>query len=169
MMPRKTPLRPDALAIPDDVFAWFMEAGARPLDVYVQGEAGLWEVARDAVVAEWIRRHPGTRPQAWWTFDAPRWADPFDDTWFHGTLPEPRKRTGGTGDPAYECMAYVPGFRHGVPSSWLTERQAGMMEAPYNRVHDRPAVPVDPDDPPTFETEREYLARHGLLWAVEAA
>jgi hypothetical protein len=31
-----------------------------------------WEAARDEILADWILRHPGTKPHAWWLFDAPR-------------------------------------------------------------------------------------------------
>ena len=32
----------------------------------------LWEQSRDAILAGWIRKRPGTRPTAWWLYDAPR-------------------------------------------------------------------------------------------------
>src|SRR4051794_23886652 len=47
-----------------------------------------WEIMRDKIMAEWIREQPGTRPWAWWRFDAPAPArrecvdghlHPFDD------------------------------------------------------------------------------------------
>jgi hypothetical protein len=152
-MPRgQTPLRASAAAIPVRVFAWFMEESPRPLEVYVRGEAELWAWAREVVLAEWIRQRPGTRPLAWWAHDAP----------------EPRRRTGGTGDAACECTAYAELYLRGVPAFWLTEKVLGRLtKHPHNRVHDRPAIAVDASDPPTFESEREYLGRHGLLLARE--
>jgi hypothetical protein len=30
-----------------------------------------WEELRHELLPEWIREHPGTRPYAWWKFDAP--------------------------------------------------------------------------------------------------
>ena len=30
-----------------------------------------WRACRDEVVAGWIRKHAGSRPFAWWRFDAP--------------------------------------------------------------------------------------------------
>jgi len=30
-----------------------------------------WEQYRDQILAEWITKRPGTRPWAWWEFDAP--------------------------------------------------------------------------------------------------
>ena len=32
---------------------------------------GPWQAHRDEVLAEWIEDRPGTRPWAWWEFDAP--------------------------------------------------------------------------------------------------
>jgi hypothetical protein len=40
-----------------------------------------WSEIRDALLPDWIKNHPCTRPFAWWTDDAP----------------EPRRRVGGTG------------------------------------------------------------------------
>jgi hypothetical protein len=31
-----------------------------------------WEENREDVVAEWVKRKPGTRPSAWWKWDAPK-------------------------------------------------------------------------------------------------
>ena len=46
---------------------------APPYGVGVAGAtaAELWAAYGAEVTAEWIERHPGTRPQAWWRFDAP--------------------------------------------------------------------------------------------------
>ncbi len=30
-----------------------------------------WKELRDELLPRWIREHPGTRPFAWWSFDAP--------------------------------------------------------------------------------------------------
>lgn len=55
----------------------YIETGVMP----ERGEEGLlacfrfyrpeWERVRDAIVAAWIEEHPGTRPWAWWEWDAP--------------------------------------------------------------------------------------------------
>lgn len=29
-----------------------------------------WEALRDHILPDWIRRHPGSRPFAWWCFDS---------------------------------------------------------------------------------------------------
>jgi hypothetical protein len=56
-------------------------------------------------------------------------------------LSEPRKRLGGTGEPDVSTD-----YKKGIPSDW---------EA------------IDPEDPPTFESEAAYLERHGLLTKSE--
>jgi hypothetical protein len=61
-------------------------------------------------------------------------------------LPQPRKRTGGTGTPAYEVQSVGPAFAYGIPTVW---------------------VGLDEDNPPVFESQAAYLKRHGLLLAGE--
>jgi hypothetical protein len=48
-------------------------ADAPPYGVGVSGPtaAELWAAYGAEVTAEWIERNPGTRPPAWWRFDAP--------------------------------------------------------------------------------------------------
>jgi hypothetical protein len=31
-----------------------------------------WEIMREKILADWIREQPGTRPWAWWRWDAPQ-------------------------------------------------------------------------------------------------
>ena len=83
-----------------------------------------------------------TRPALWWRFDAPRLPLGTFQGWFiDGKLPQPRKRTGGTGTPVAAPSAP---FAYGVPTAW---------------------VDFDEDDPPTYESQAAYLKRHGLLMA----
>lgn len=51
-----------------DWFGVFEDPFGRP-DVYAMSQA--WEALRDAILPEWIRQHPGTRPRGWWLFDMP--------------------------------------------------------------------------------------------------
>jgi hypothetical protein len=107
----------------------------------------LWRLHGEAVIAEHVEDHPGTRPPLWWDYEAPRQpVGAMPGWWCDGKLPEPRKRVGGTGTPAYECRAVMPSFSHGIPNVW---------------------VGIDSDDPPTFESQAAYLKRHGLLFAGE--
>lgn len=105
------------------------------------GQAAIeaWREHGARVLARFVRDHPGTRPWAWWLADAP----------------EPRRRLGGTGDPLrFARLAF------GVPDSWQTAAHAGSCMAR--------GVPVDPRDPPVFESEATYLKRLALLTPAES-
>jgi hypothetical protein len=118
------------------------------LDIDFHGNTEqLWNQNRDVILAEHIKTAPGTRPALWWRFSAPRQpVGTFPGCYYDGQLPQPRKRTGGTGTPAYEVQAVVPTFAYGIPTV---------------------RVGLDENDPPTFESQAEYLKRHGLLLAGE--
>lgn len=61
--------------------------------------------------------------------------------WWRYDAPEPRRQIGGSGRPAWEhAPAIAPHYLMGIPAQM---------------------VDVDPDDPPVFETERDYLERIG--------
>jgi hypothetical protein len=96
----------------------------------------VWAEHAEAVVQHHIRRAPGTRPLRWWEYSAP----------------EPRRRLGGTGDTLDTCTAYGPSFHYGIPDGW---RRHG--------DYFTEGTPIDPDDPPRFESEAKYLLRLGLL------
>jgi hypothetical protein len=107
----------------------------------------LWTLHRDVVLAEHVKENPGTRPALFWQHDAPRLpVGTFPGAHYDGELPEPRKRLGGTGTPAYECRNVKPSFSLGIPNIW---------------------VGIDATDPPTFECQAAYLKRHSLLMAGE--
>lgn len=123
----------------------------------------LWEKHRDEFLPAFIREHPGRRPTPWWQWDAPRQADQGSGFWYEGTLPEPRRRLGGIGTPAAEVLAVVPAFAFGIPTGWVTQ-----FEADYHGS-DFAGKPIDPADPPTFESEAAYLRRRRLLTPAERA
>lgn len=139
----------------------------------------IWKGVREEVIAAWIKKYPGTRCWAWWEYDAPRWDnDPFEGWWLHGTLPEPRQRLGGTGTPGYEVLNLVPSFKKGIPNSWIDQSQVEFYNGRSKDIHGKPigtkykegdfkGVAIDPNDPPTFESEAAYLDRHGLLTPEE--
>ncbi len=140
--------------------------------------AEKWEEARDLTLPEWIEKHPGTRPYAWWIADAPRWNDPYEGVFFHGTMPEPRQRLGGTGTPNYEVLAYVPYFSFGIPDSWLDQWSVDYYNGRAKDINGNPigteykegdlkGIAIDENDPPVFESQASYLKRHGLLTASE--
>jgi hypothetical protein len=101
-----------------------------------QSPEQIWFEHADKIVGYFARRHPGTRPRLWWEFNAPG----------------PRKRLGGVGTPAHECSAYAPNFEFGIPSLWRLPGD-----------HLTRGTPIDPADPPRFESEAKYLRRLGLL------
>jgi hypothetical protein len=121
-----------------------------------------WAEYGAEVLAEWMREHPGTRPFAWWRFQAP----------------EPRRRVGGIGTPAHEVLAYAPDFRFGIPADWAQPWAVAYYNGRARDIHGRPigtefheghfrGQAIDPDDPPRFESEAAYLDRLGLLGADE--
>lgn len=127
-----------------------------------------WAAAGAAILADWIQRYPGTRPWAWWEFDAPRWRRqdwPRGLQQFRideGRWPEPRQRLGGIGTPKFEVLAYSPDFRRGIPTLWVAQ-----WEVEYYNSLRVGAQALDPLDPPTFEGEATYLDRHGVLTPAE--
>lgn len=121
-----------------------------------------WDSWRDEIMPDWTCKHPCSRPAAWWDFDAPG----------------PRRRLGGTGDPASEHLAYGEAYSYGLPDTWITkfdeeyyngrrlDIHGKLIPTPY-KDGDFQGKAVDPEDPPTFESQAAYLERHGLLTAYE--
>jgi len=103
----------------------------------------LWNQYRNVFLPEYIRKHPGKRPYAWWQWDAPRQPDGGSGAYWEGILPEPRKHAGG--GPFEFQKGFVPRYEYGVP------------------VH----VTYSEYDPPFFESQAAYLMRHGLLSETE--
>jgi hypothetical protein len=125
----------------------------------------LWRLCRDAVLPAWIAERPGTRPWAWWRFDAPEPA---------------RRRLGGTGTPAHEVLAVEPESAFGLPTRWITRwmveycagRAVNVSGNPIGQQYRGcpfPGVAIDPADPPRFESEAAYLNSRNLLTAAERA
>jgi|GEM_PF-3529183 len=105
--------------------------------------APKWAEHRDALLAEWIDEHPGTRPWVWWELDSPRLPAEGNGDFDDGKRPEPRQRVGGTGgEPTHQGVTF------GIPDGWRDDD-------------------FDPSDPPTYESQAVYLARHGLLADAE--
>jgi hypothetical protein len=140
--------------------------------------AMLWREHGAAILASWVREHPGTRPSLWWKYDAPAWVpdelpDHFRGAFFAAELREPRRRVGGTGTATHDCLAHVPQFERGIPRQWIdqetVDRYNGRGIGPRSHWTQDwvegsfPYNALDPDDPPAFESEAVYLHRHGLL------
>src|SRR2546430_12621096 len=62
----------------------------------------VWREHRDVVVAHYAKRWAGSRPKAWWRWDAP----------------EPRRRLGGSGVPLMIDNCDPPSLAYGVPRVW---------------------------------------------------
>jgi hypothetical protein len=107
--------------------------GASGLDARL---AAFWREHEQIVVAWHVRHWPGTRPLRWWEYSSP----------------EPRKRLGGRGTPLHECTAYGLSLHYGIPDGW--RRHGDYFTA---------GTPIDPADPPRYESEAKYLLRLGLL------
>lgn len=111
----------------------------------------LWREVEAHVLSDWIPMHPGTRPRLWWRYSAPR--IPFGSwevtagTYLDGRLPEPRLQISGAGAPPWDVgFAHAPWFECGLPQLWED---------------------FDPKDAPRFESQANYLRRHGLLMPGE--
>jgi hypothetical protein len=101
----------------------------------------LWARHGAAILRDWIALYPGTRPSQWWRHDAPRAADPDPECFYAHTMIEGRRLLKGQGRPAWEVLNLVPSWHLGIPRVW----SGGDPEALV------------------FESQREYLKRHGLL------
>lgn len=145
---RRGPQRRGAEA-DNEVLDFFLERIPRPPEFHFVDPKQLWRQVADIVLEQWIRASPGTRPLAWWKYDAPRWTEAELPPHYRERLPEPRRRLGGTGTPWHEeHPAALPKLSRGIPDAWAA---------------------IDPDDPPTYESEAAYLDRHGLLGPAERA
>jgi hypothetical protein len=137
--------------------------------------AALWAVHREMIIDEHVSENPGTRPRLWWEFDAPRSPiGTYPGCYFDGTLPEPRKRLGGTGTPDFEVLNFVPRFSFGLPLSWIdptgVDYYSGTMVNVLTGQLVNPNPPstfkgiaINSDDPPLYESEASYLDRCGLF------
>ena len=132
-----------------------------------------WDHYGAEIIERWAVDHPGTRPKCWWRFSAPRLtpdhpvvlADPTAWPALLSDLPAPRERIGGTGTPIYERLNYVPEFERGLPVAWIQNRDLETYRL-IGRPLDVPTI--DPEDPPTYESQASYLRRLKLLLPGEA-
>jgi hypothetical protein len=122
----------------------------------------LWQEYRNELLSEFVRLYPGHRPQTWWAFDAP----------------EPRQRLGGIGTPKHEALNETPCFRYGMPQRWVTRWEENFYSGRAFSIYNEPigteylegsftGRALDPSDPPRYESQPAYLARHGLLTSSE--
>ncbi len=126
----------------------------------------LWSEHREEILKAWIIERPGTRPRLWWRYDAPE--------------PE-RKRLGGIGTPAHEVLNYVPSFNLGISDQWIDGDDVALYNGRMRHAITSERITnngkwregnftgdaIDPSNPPRYESQAAYLARHGLLAAEE--
>ena len=159
---------------PFDVLTWKCHRAGKDGEVRM-----AWDEVGERITADWIKRHPGTRPYAWWEFSGPREPIGTRIGWHNdGKLPEPRKRLNGTGTPAHEVLAYGPSYFMGLPIIWVQQREVDLYNGRTRDIHgnriekwkggfyeegDFKGEAIDPDDPPVFESQAAYLDRHKLL------
>lgn len=148
-------------------------------------QAAAWATIRARILREWISRRPGTRPWAWWRFDAPRWRrqdvpqrqQNLGD-WAFTYQCEPRQRVGGTGTVAYEVFNLVPEHKYGLPTKFVSAWDEAYFNGRAKDIHGNPigteyrngqfkGRAIDPRDPPRYESQAAYLDRHGLLTESE--
>ena len=134
-----------------------------------------WNELRDEILAEWIVESPGTRPSAWWKYDAPRQpVGTFPGWYYDGKLPQPRLRLGGVGTEGHEVLNIVPHYAFGIPTKFVDRWEQSYYNGRSRDIHGKPigteyeeghfaGVAPDPNDPPTFESEAAYLRRLDLL------
>lgn len=114
----------------------------------------LWGIYGAEITGRLAVISPGTRPSLWWVYDAPSLL---------------RRRLGGVGIPGQADIKYRPYWRQGVPTRWFTrqdiERHGDILPylLPGFPKHPFKGVAIDPNNPPTFESQAAYLKRHDLL------
>jgi hypothetical protein len=123
----------------------------------------VWQLHRDEILPEFIRKNLCSRPFCWWKFD----------------IKELRERIGGIGDLMREIEFYEPTDCHnGIPMGWVAKWQVEYYNGNFRDIHgnlvdsgfkegDFTEVAIDPNDPPTYESEAAYLRRHDLLSEIE--
>jgi hypothetical protein len=158
------PLPPESEWSTADQWWWTTQRNAdwhENLAWYEQSAAALWRDLGDQLLPAFVQRHPGRRPRCWWDYEAPRQPlGTWPGWWLDGKLSQPRERVGGTGDPDFEHLAVLPHYEYGMPATWLDDYWSDRLR------RDRPGFTgraYHPGDPPTFESQAAYLARHGLF------
>lgn len=115
-MPSPRRRGPDRRCDLDDAVRLFLERGPSWsffVELSDEQAQSLWAAHRDTLLAEWIERRPGTRPHAWWRFEAR----------------EPRKAVDGMPHPfANEARGKIVGgldLEFGMPNCWLPDGNWG--------------------------------------------
>jgi len=158
----------------DETTLKFMQTGQKPekdtpaWDFYISRhfEPDLhektWERLSAEILEICLKESPCQRPWAWWQFGDP----------------EPRHRLGGVGDPAHEFLSYKANFHYGLPVTWITDFDVEYYNGKRRDINGKrigttykegnfKGKAIDPNDPPTFESEATYLKRLNFLTQAE--
>jgi hypothetical protein len=111
-----------------------------------------WRSVEGEVLPQWISANPGTRPAAWWMFDAPRWEHP-------NLAPRLRRDSSA---PRRILVDGVPTEPEAPGMIVTTLFKGTYAPAPWSKRWDGEQL-VELE----VETEASYLRRHGLLTAAE--
>jgi hypothetical protein len=104
----------------------------------------IWRSISERFLKKWGKEHPGSRPWAWWRYDAP----------------ELRQRVGGKGNIQSDFLAIIPTFHYGIPTGWLTAVEVRLFPELKGKE-------FDAANPPVFESQTSYLQCHNLLGEIE--
>jgi hypothetical protein len=155
--------------------------GRAKAEIFMLREGGdrlrrAWTLHRDAILPEFIKRNPCTRPWPWWACDAPK--EPVN-CWTDMDIEEAqRKRLGGIGTPTFEVLSCGLGFMFGIPTSYVDQWEVDYYNGRAKDIHgnlietdykegDFTGVAIDPDDLPCFESSAAFLERNNLLSEIE--
>ena len=138
-------------AIDPAVHAFFtgqpLPPGANAFRYFVAEHPGLWAQYREEILSSWVADHPGTRPPAWWLYDAP----------------EQRQRLGGKGTPWNDTDPQRSSIL-GIPGHWVADIFIDTEHPDIEFI----AEHFDPIDPPIFESQAAFLKRLKLLMPGES-
>ena len=104
-----------------------------------------WETHREEMLAKWIAERPGSRPWAWWTFDAPTRRETSDGSVHPFDRPTRREL-------CEKWHAQYPAMRYDLRF--------------WDLYYGRPAIIVG-EGMVHYESQRAYLARHNSLTSDE--
>ena len=100
-----------------------------------------WEKLRDVLLPQFVREHPGTRPWAWWAFDAP---GHVAHRWTRSSVRSHRRKLHVAKSDSKRFWEAAYRLTWGYPASFIVPFDAGIKAA-------------------MFEQDWEYLVRHNLL------
>ena len=107
----------------------------------------VWSEFGSAVEAKYASTRPGSRPALWWLLSSP----------------EPRKRLGGRAKCAEDDE---PTLEYGAPKFWVGEDDSVFWLRPHETGDGPPVIHSD-GFLPVFESQAQFLRRHGLLFPGE--